>query len=171
MQLISSSGLATRPLTPNHGDPASTTRRHQEPAGTCSARSQVRATGTSSLREYFSQPSGVRVPYATSSQGEAANAANKEEARHITFRSSSSRIRKRTLQRALKRAVQLETAKLRTVAGPSGCGTLTSLDPHEARILPSYNLRMDTGPLSAFTASTGTAVDSLLSCNWNGSLG
>ena len=91
-------------------------RRHEEVRGPtelqettasdkCSSRSQVRATLQTRLEDCFIQPSGVRVTTATPGVVEATSVAKHGEGRLLSFRDDPQQVRKRSLQRALKRAV------------------------------------------------------------------
>ena len=113
MHTFSSDHLSTRPP----GTP-STVRTHaegdeQERLDLSSSRSQVRATLQISLEESFRNPSGVRVSTVPAGMDEAAAvtaAAKDGEGRQISFQGTPDKIRKRSLRRALKCAINFGKA-------------------------------------------------------------
>ena len=109
MQTLQEGGLSTQP-TPSDTEVLS---RHIDHADFSqdqdSARSQVRASGQMSLREVFQQPTGARVATAPPGLDGVTSVAKDGEGRHLKM-TTSDRIKKRSLRRALKRAERGETA-------------------------------------------------------------
>ena len=99
MQRILSTGLATQPLTTEYGASAShILEYHASPANAGSARSQVRASQTRNIHVLSEPAMGARVSCTTPGQDEAAPCVAKS--------GTCDRIRKRTLKRALTRAIR-----------------------------------------------------------------